>query len=101
MFCALAFPAGLLPVKHITVLHCSTSMPQAQLGGVCLLLLVLQLPQSRACPPYQGCAALPSARSVRIRLPISTAVTAASPPLLPTLPPARSSACGGREGGRG
>lgn len=45
---------------------------------------------------YQGWAALPSARSLRMRLPISTAVTAASPPLLPTLPPARSMACAAR-----
>jgi hypothetical protein len=38
-------------------------------------------------------AARPSALSELIRLAISMAVMAASPPLLPTLPPARSSAC--------
>lgn len=42
--------------------------------------------------PHAG-AARPSARRSPMRLAISMAVMAASPPLLPTLPPARSSAC--------
>lgn len=41
--------------------------------------------------PHAG-AARPSARSELIRFAISMAVMAASPPLLPTLPPARSRA---------
>jgi hypothetical protein len=47
-------------------------------------------------------AASPSALSELIKFAISMAVMAASPPLLPTLPPARSSACvGGWVGGGG
>jgi hypothetical protein len=49
------------------------------------------LPVDAAGP--QAGAARPSERSEAMRLAISIAVMAASPPLLPTLPPARSSAC--------
>lgn len=46
-------------------------------------------------PVHHVGAAEPTSRMLASRLAISTAVAAASEPLFPTLPPARSSACNG------